>query len=215
MKKLCIFDLDGTLLGSAKYLTDNINLAFSLFGLSPVAESECIEHFEERMSEMLLSLLSSRDARDMVLLDKIFRAYRHHPTDGNFDRIYAYGGMRDLLFRLEEQGVKIAVLTPRDEVFAKPLLYRLYPNIHHLFTFLDCEQRKPSPDALLRILSYFGVDREDALYIGDSEWDIAMGKNANIRTLSVTWGYRSREYLLEHGAEDIISLPDEILSYLY
>ena len=215
MKKLCIFDLDGTLLGNAKYLTDNINLAFSLFGLSPVTESECIEHFEERMSEMLLSLLSSRGVSDMVLLDKIFRAYRHHPTGGNFDRIYAYGGMRDLLFRLEEQGVKIAVLTPRDEVFAKPLLYRLYPNIHHLFTFLDCEQRKPSPDALLRILSYFGVDREDALYIGDSEWDIAMGKNANIRTLSVTWGYRSREYLLEHGAEDIISLPDEILSYLY
>ena len=54
-----------------------------------------------------------------------------------------------------------------------------------------------------------------SLYIGDSEWDIAMGKNANIRTLSVAWGYRSREYLAEHGADDIISLPDEIFSYLY
>ncbi|MBR2611956.1 MAG: HAD family hydrolase [Clostridia bacterium] len=215
MKKLCIFDMDGTLLDSAQYLADNINLTFSSFNLAPVTVSECIEHFEERTSEMFLSFLSSRGIHDMVLLDKLLRSYRQHAGEGNYDLVYTYAGMRDLLFRLEAQGVEVAVLTPRDEAFAKPLLYRLCPGIPYLFSYLDEEKRKPAPDALLRILSYFDVHREDVLYIGDSEWDIGMGNNARVKTLSAAWGYRSREYLLEHGAEDIISLPDEILSFLY
>ncbi len=214
MRKLCVFDLDGTLLDTVKYIANRISFVFSLYHLPPVSESECIAHFEKGESEMFFFLLSSRGVRDLDLVAQIFRSLYKLSKEETSMRLAPYGGTMDLLFHLQEMGVHIAVLTTQNETFIKKHLYRVFPNVEYLATPLEGEERKPKPDSLLRTLSHFGVAKEDALYIGDSELDLLMGKNAGVETLSASWGYRSPQYLESVGAEHIVSLPQDVLSYI-
>ena len=74
--------------------------------------------------------------------------------------------------------------------------------------------RKPEPDSVLEALRVLGVDREHAVYVGDSEVDIQTAKNADVRCISVSWGFREEAFLMESGAGIIIERPLELLEYL-
>ena len=74
-------------------------------------------------------------------------------------------------------------------------------------------RKKPYPDTVLLALKTLGVDKKDALYIGDSEVDVATAKNADMQCLSVDWGFRDRQVLVESGATQIISKPKDILKF--
>ncbi len=72
-------------------------------------------------------------------------------------------------------------------------------------------KRKPAPDMVWKALDHFGVTKEDAVYIGDSEVDLLTASNSKLPCISVTWGFRDRELLLEKGASIIVDSPEKIL----
>ena len=85
----------------------------------------------------------------------------------------------------------------------------------NVFDFAQGQQeqvpRKPDPAGVLRLLEEMLVTRDECLYVGDSEVDIQTGRNAGVRTISVTWGFRTREVLVAAGAGTIIDRPEELL----
>ena len=78
----------------------------------------------------------------------------------------------------------------------------------------DQIRRKPAPDMVHAALKKLGADAADAYYIGDSDVDIMTAKNSGLPCLSVTWGFRDRAFLLEHGAEVLFDSPAELVDFL-
>ena len=75
-------------------------------------------------------------------------------------------------------------------------------------------KRKPDPESLNVVLQLLGVDKEHAVYVGDSDVDIQTAKNAEVRCISVSWGFRDEEFLLNHEAGIVIGRPLELLEYI-
>ena len=75
-------------------------------------------------------------------------------------------------------------------------------------------RRKPAPDAAIEAMRLLQAEKDSALYVGDSEVDIATAKNAGIDCLSVSWGFRTKEHLVNNGASVIIDKPEEIVDFL-
>ena len=73
---------------------------------------------------------------------------------------------------------------------------------------------KPAPDTVFKALQELGVPAEGAVYIGDSDVDIATARNAGLPCISVSWGFRDRDFLLSHGATEIVSNPQELYAAL-
>ena len=72
-------------------------------------------------------------------------------------------------------------------------------------------RKKPSPDTVFAALRELGVDKQEAVYVGDSDVDIQTAANAGLPCISVLWGFRDRDFLIQHGAKTFISAPSELL----
>ena len=75
-------------------------------------------------------------------------------------------------------------------------------------------RKKPDPAGVVHIMETLQMKPEDCLYVGDSEGDVQTGKNAGVKTVIVTWGFRTREELKAAGAGNMIDSPEELLQYL-
>ena len=124
--------------------------------------------------------------------------------------------MRELLCTLKDKNVKTAVLTNKAHMYVGDILAKCFPG--HKFDLYFGQQegieRKPHPQAFNLLLSELNVTKEDCLYIGDSEVDVKTAVNAGVDLVAVDWGYRSKEQIMEAGAEIIVSSPKEILNYV-
>ncbi|HRN17189.1 MAG TPA: HAD hydrolase-like protein, partial [Xylanibacter oryzae] len=74
-------------------------------------------------------------------------------------------------------------------------------------------RKKPAPDTVLEALRQLGAERETAVYIGDSDVDVNTAKNSGLPCISVLWGFRDKNFLIEHGATSFISEPNQLLNY--
>lgn len=72
-------------------------------------------------------------------------------------------------------------------------------------------RKKPAPDTVLEALRLLGVGKEGAVYVGDSDVDVATARNSGLPCVSVLWGFRDRDFLLKHGATEFISVPSQLL----
>ena len=114
---------------------------------------------------------------------------------------------------LKQKGIHLAVLSNKPHRQTLKVVEEMFGGA--LFDYVagqrDSVRRKPDPDGVIRIMEALEVPREECLYVGDSEVDIRTGKNADVRTVGVAWGFRTREELEEAGAETIILHPKELL----
>lgn len=123
-----------------------------------------------------------------------------------------FPGISEMLDHLHEAGVRLAVVSNKIDPAVQILAGNHFPG---LFDFAlgttENLRRKPFPDMVNKCLEVLGVDREDAVYVGDSEIDIQTAEAAGMDCVSVTWGFRSTEFLHEHGAECIVRDPEELI----
>ena len=116
---------------------------------------------------------------------------------------------------LKERDIKMAIVSNKIDSGVKEL------NEIHFSEYVTVAigeregiARKPAPDSVNEAIRLLGVAKEDAVYVGDSDVDIQTAKNAEIHCVSVSWGFRDEVFLVEHGAEIIISHPLELLECL-
>ena len=213
--KLAIFDMDGTILDTLKDLQDSLNYSLEKMGY-PIRTYEEVRSFVgngiRKLIERAVPMGTPADKIDET--HQIFMPYYEKHCA---DKTRPYDGIVDLLTRLKEEGMTTAVVSNKAHAAVLDLCEEYFKG---LFDIAVGEQegmeKKPAPDSVNYVLKQLGFSKEEAVYIGDSEVDIATAINSELTPYIVTWGFRDEEFLRENGAKIIVSSTDElydILSY--
>lgn len=213
MYKLIVFDLDGTLLDTLDDLASAVNYALKEHGL-PVRTVDEVRAFVGNGVKNLITRAVGEHRENEAEVLSVFRAYydKH-----NADETHVYEGIITLLQALKEKGVPTAVLSNKHDCATKALVKRYLDGFFHCVmgeNEAGGVRKKPAPDALFALMERFGVQKNETLYIGDSEVDIETANNAGVDCLCVLWGFRDEALLTEKGATRFAHKPEEILDIL-
>ena len=214
MYKLCIFDLDGTVLNTIGGLTHALNAALAKNGLPEKSREEVtlmIGNGTRKLIERAVSGLPGGDE----LFAKVLADYKEF-YDANYSYdTYPYDGIPGMLKALNDAGVKCAVVTNKPDLPAKGLIEENFGELIAVtYGNVPDVPVKPDPTFVFRVMDELGLEASDCCYIGDSDVDIKTARNAGIDAVSVDWGFRTHEFLLKSGAQIIFSEPSELLRYL-
>ena len=195
-----IFDLDGTLIESSIDITHAVNYAVEPYGVVPLTVPEVISLVGEGISRLMEKIVAKDaiEANPDVLIERFLDHYSAHLTDNTT----LYPGVREVVSQLG--AYRKAVISNKRESLSVRILEQL-GLAEHMDMVVGSDtlkERKPSPLPVYHVLSAFGISPEEAVIVGDSNYDIEAGKSAGIKTVAVTYGYRPLDLL--RGADFII-----------
>lgn len=207
-----IFDLDGTLLDTLSDLAASVNHALRTHGL-PEHSIDDVRRFVGNGVRKLMER-AVPDGAANPLFDETFATFRQYYMAHSLDTTRPYEGIPETLEALKARGCHLAVVSNKMMAATQELCYHFFPDTIEVAIGEDEAagiRRKPAPDTVFAALKALGVGKENAVYVGDSDVDIQTARNAGIPCISVLWGFRDRDFLLQNGAETFISTPSELL----
>ncbi len=211
--KAAIFDMDGTILDTINDLADSVNHSLNTYGF-PARSLEEIRTFIGNGLAQLIHLSVPAGTAESVE-KKVFEEHKRYYALHAADKTKPYEGIAELLKRLKEHGIKTAVVSNKNDPNVKALADRYFTGLFDACIGVrDGVPRKPAPDLVNIALNELNAAKSDTVYIGDSEVDVATAKNSGLSMITVLWGYRTREELLEKGAENFVSTADELSKIL-
>lgn len=153
---------------------------------------------------------------DPAVQEEILRVYRDHNHAHHDDAIALFPGINECLAELHEQGVKMGVVTSKlHELAWRGLtLMGLAPYLDCLVGADDCDEYKPNPGPVIKGAQLLGLEPQECLYVGDSPFDMAAGRDAGCVTVAVTWGMFPLERLQEAQPDHIIDEPHELVALM-
>lgn len=211
--KAVIFDLDGTLLDTLQDLCNAVNYALKKNHLAERTIDE-VRQFVGNGVELLM-IRAIPGGRENPAFEQTFADFKAYYGEHCNDNTHAYAGIMILMKELQARGIRMGIVSNKLDSAVKEL-DRLYFDglTDAAIGEKNGVRRKPAPDTVRTALGEIGVDSEHAVYVGDSDVDIQTAANAGMRCISVTWGFRDREFLIEHGAKEIINNPLELLGMI-
>jgi pyrophosphatase PpaX len=211
-----LFDLDGT-------LVDTIPLIFACYehtlgthlpGYTP-SRDVLVSNLGRSLDDILFDYAKEAGAAEPAALSRtMLQTYRSFQREAMARLIQPYGGMREALEGLRARGLTLGVVTSKVEWAARQC-YEYYGLGEFLTVQVfhdDTERHKPDPQPLLLAASKGGLVPERCVYVGDSIHDMAAGKAAGMRTIGVLWGPSSRDDLLRAGADELATVPADLLT---
>ncbi len=209
-RRAVIFDLDGTLVDTLDDLTAAMNAAlghFSLPGHSAQACKMMIGSGARRFAERALPA----DQQDLA--GEVLGLMRESYRDNCFKYSRLYDGMGEVVLQLRQMGVRLAVLTNKDEVVAGRIIEHFFGSgaFESVIGAVEGRRIKPDPGTTVGIVESMGLISEDFLFVGDSAVDIETALAAGVLPVGAAWGFRERDELGAAGADIIIDSPGEIL----
>lgn len=143
---------------------------------------------------------------------RVGRIYQEYYSRHCCDLAKPYDGILRMLTKLKSAGVLLAVISNKPHPDTLTVIQTLFPRdlFNMVLGRMDKFATKPAPDALRFVMEYFHADPSEAVYVGDSEVDVQFAGNAGIPCLSVSWGYRTRQELIDAGAARILDDAGEI-----
>lgn len=210
-----IFDLDGTLLNTLEDLTDSVNYALRLQGF-PERTSEEVKNFVGNGVAKLIER-AIPNGRENVLYEDTLRTFQEHYALHCNDKTRPYDGILALLDELLAKGFKLAIVSNKFDAAVKELSHFHFGE--RILTAIGESKKirkKPAPDTVYQALEELSVTADRAVYVGDSDVDLATARNVPMPCISVTWGFRTSEQLLEAGAEKsyMITQANQLLPLL-
>ena len=211
MKKLIIFDLDGTLINTIADLGACTNYALEKLGYP----THDIESYKFRVGNGINNLfrraLPEGEKTDENVL-RVRREFIPYYNAHNTDLSRPYPGMVELLEALQTEGILLAVASNKYQEATTKIIGELYPSIRFSAVLGQREgiNIKPDPQIVFDILQATGVDKADVLYVGDSGVDMQTGLNAGVETCGVTWGFRPRTELEPFHPQHIVDNVAEL-----
>ena len=211
--KVIVFDLDGTLLDTLEDLADATNWALRQNGM-PERSLDEVRCFVGNGVRRLMKLAVPENTDD-VLFEKTFSDFKQYYVNHCQDKTHLYPGIPELLQSLKGHGFRMAIVSNKLQAGVDELYERYFrETIEVAIGERPDVQRKPSPDMVLLALKELGATPEEAVYIGDSDVDLATAHNSNLPCISVLWGFRDRKFLLEHGATCLAEMPTDVVNIL-
>ena len=213
MKKLVIFDLDGTLLYSLEDLHNSLNFALLHCGYAP----RSLQQVNAAVGNGV-GMLVRRSLPDTVSdagFERCYEVFKAHYAAHCCEKTRPYDGIPEMLKSLRDKGVKVGVLSNKFHSAAVEVVEHYF---HGLYDIVLGESeiigRKPSPDGGFAMLEAMDVDKADTVLFGDSDVDIITARNAGIDGVAVLWGFRDKDSLLAAGARNIIQNPSEVFLFV-
>lgn len=209
MYKLCIFDMDGTIVNSIGDIAAAMNRSLSKMGCRTYETYDYYKMVGDGM-EVLCRRALPNSAEEEV--QKLISLYSEDYLTNCCEKSVAYDGIPELLDSLKQHGIRCAVLSNKPHNQAKRVAGELFCSdaFDIVLGYTEKFPPKPSPESLLYLIDKFGVSGDDVIYIGDSNVDIRLGKAANVFTAGVTWGFRGAEELISEGADRIAENTHEL-----
>lgn len=205
-----IFDLDGTLLSTLGDLAASCNYALPTNGLPERTIDEVRQFVGNGVKKLMERAIPG--GLDNYKFDKTYADFRQHYMQHNLDTTKPYDGVMEMLEELRKRGKKVAVVSNKFYAATQELCRYFFGDLVPVaIGEREDIRKKPAPDTVLEAMRQLGVTAERAVYIGDSDVDIDTARNSGMPCISVLWGFRDKEFLLEHGAKTLVSTPEEIL----
>ncbi|MEI7761139.1 MAG: HAD-IA family hydrolase [Thermoleophilia bacterium] len=207
--RVILFDLDGTLIDSGPIIIASMRHAsITVLGREPDEEAVRAVIGGPGLSEQMRALDPDR-------VDELVEVYRAH-NEPLHATLEMFDGIAELLPELRRRGHQLGIVTAK-RCATVQLAFDRFPILAELTDVLvgaeDTERHKPDPDPVLEALRRLGATPEEAVYVGDSPFDIRAGKAAGTRAIAVAWGgIHPDERLLAEEPDALVRRPEEILA---
>lgn len=207
-----IFDLDGTLLDTLGDLAASVNYALRSVGLPEHSIDDVRRFVGNGVRLLMVRAIEGGDSNPRF--EEAYATFRSHYMEHGLDTTQPYPGIMELLKELKARGKKIAVVSNKFYDATQELVKHFFGEyVSVAIGERENIRKKPAPDTVLEAMRMLGVDKEGAVYIGDSDVDFNTAKNVGIPCVSVLWGFRDREFLESIGATTFITQPSQMLEY--
>ncbi len=211
--KAVLFDMDGTLLDTLEDLCDSTNHALAQMGY-PLRGIEEIRRFIGNGAEKQIRRAVPEGTSEGKIMETL-AAFRAYYQDHCQIKTKVYDGLLDVLSELKEKGVKMAVVSNKPDAAVKKLSREYFGDrLDYAIGPSDGVRCKPYPDMAEEALKALSVEKKDAVFVGDSEVDVQTGLNAGLDVIAVSWGFRSREVVIEAGAKMIADDAGELEKFI-
>jgi phosphoglycolate phosphatase len=224
-----IFDLDGTLLDTLQDLADSVNYALRQHHMPEHSVDDVRQFVGNGVRRLMEQAIPDGAANPHF--EATFATFRQYYMLHSLDTTKPYDGIPELIHELKERGCQLAVVSNKMMAATQQLVAHFFPEIDVAIGEHEAEgiRKKPAPDTVIAALQQLGVgdgqltvdtmptansQKLQAVYVGDSDVDIATARNAGLPCISVLWGFRNRDFLLAHGATTLIEKPSDILTFL-
>ena len=214
-----IFDLDGTLANTSEDLASAINATLDSYGFEKMGKGEILEHINNGARAFLDGCLPKKIKQEKdygEFLDKALARYKEFYAERCLEKTCIYTGMAKLIEDLHTRGIKMCVLSNKQDDMTKKIVTSLLGQTYFVEILGGSEKfpHKPKPDSALYLADKMEIAPCGILYIGDSDIDMQTAQNAGMFPLGISWGYRKADVLIEAGAKKIADSPEEILEFM-
>ena len=216
-----IFDLDGTLLDTLQDLAASVNYALRQHHM-PEHSLDDVRHFVGNGVRLLMERAVPGGVGN-PMFDAAFDTFRQYYMQHSLDTTRPYDGIPELIRELHARGCQMAVVSNKMMAATQELVRHFFPEIPVAIGEHEAEgiRKKPAPDTVFAALRQLGhsvsenLENQEgevfAVYVGDSDVDLATARNAGLPCISVLWGFRDRDFLLANGATTFVQHPIDIL----
>ncbi|MDE9451100.1 HAD-IA family hydrolase [Aliiroseovarius sp. Z3] len=216
--RLAVFDVDGTLIDSQDFIVEAMNRAFGAMGVTLPTRAEVLSIVGLSLHDAIRRLVPSMSPTEVTEASQQYKDMfiQLRAEKGGEASAPMYPGARAALEHLHKRDdVLLGVATGK----ARRGLDHAYDahDLRHFFVTsqtADSHPSKPHPSMLQAALAETGADATNAVMIGDTSFDIEMGRAAGYRTIGVTWGYHPRERLVTAGADLLIDTYADLAAAL-
>ena len=211
MKKMLIFDMDGTILYTLDDLMNSTNYALLEYGYPVRTLDEVRQFVGNGIHKLVERAVPEGTPKDRI--EDVFETLEKHYKIHCMDTTKPYDGIIDLLKKLREKGFQTAVVSNKVDFAVQDLVDDFFRGLFDIaIGEREGVRKKPAPDSVYEVMKAFHLAKEDVVYIGDSDVDFETAKNAGVDYILVEWGFRDRSFLESLGASVFAKKPEDILN---
>lgn len=216
MIKLLIFDLDGTLLDTIKTIEYYGNKELQKIGQNPISTDNYMKYIGHGMKNLIFNILNHYNINDEEIYNKFLNLYDNNYNNSPFYKTEIFKGVKETLDIIKEMGIKLAVLSNKPDFATKAIINHFFSEKYFEIVYGQREgiDVKPSPVSVFEIMDILNIGKDECLFVGDGETDIQVSKNAEIPSVSVSWGYRPKDELLKYNPDYLINKPEELINII-
>ena len=217
-----IFDLDGTLMNTLDDLHDSVSYALAEAGLKPIPKQNTRRYLGNGVRSLVeRSVKQTQPDADEALVGRVLETFRTYYVAHSMDKTAPYEGIPEMLAECRQRGFFTAIVSNKLDPAVKDLHQAFFKDwVEVAIGETETVKRKPAPDMVneairqLSLLHGRDIQREECVYVGDSEVDLKTAENSGLPCIAVSWGVRDRDFLVQCGAKTIIDQPSELLQLL-
>ena len=211
-----LFDLDGTLLDTIEDLMDAMNIVMAEIGIEPHDAEQAKLRVGDGLRNYVLRCIPAERRDDEPFVAGLCKRFSEEYAKRWKVKTHPYDGIAEMLTGLAERNVPAGVLTNKPDEFAQLVVGELLGEWRFAAVrgVRADDVKKPDPSGALEMAAGIGVSPAQCLYVGDTNTDMKTANAAGMFPVGATWGFRSREELLENGAKVLIDHPVELLGLL-